>query len=473
MSKRSGNNTNQRSNITSIDGRPLPASAEAERLVLGAIQTDKSAYPIVANLLTVEDFAVHKHQIIYEAMGRISSKGKHIDRVTVAHELMRTGNLESVDGLTYLTGLDDGLPAVYKIEQYAAIVKEKSLLRKTVLQAHSIMERAMADNESPDELIPNAAAKMISLASESSPDQQTGPQQLGNFLETYKDGMAAFIDPTRRKSGLMTGYRWLDQCTGGLRPGELITLTGLTGSGKSALALNIGSKVAVKDQKCVVVFSMEMSKEMVFTRMACAEGRVDQLKFRLGYMNTDQRYRFMSACTTIDEAPIWIDDSTNISLVEMTARMHSIKAKRGLDMAIVDYIQLVRPEGGAKDSRAQEVATITRGLKILAGVLQIPIIGLSQLRKGAPGQKPKFPELDDLKESSSISQDSDVVIGVFRPELYTKDRDDLKGVAEVGIMKQRNGPIGRTKMVFLGPIGRFEDPAEEHHGHTDQLVMEE
>mgnify|MGYP001596157283 CR=1 FL=1 len=464
MSKKSSGVSSDRrpQNIISIDGRALPSSVEAERLVLGALQIDASTYPIAANLIKAEDFALHKHQLIFSSMQRIAEKGKPIDRVTVAHELLRTGQLEAVDGLSYLASLDDGLPQLYNFEAYVRIIREKSLLRKTIHQSHSILERAMADSEPPDELIPNAAALMIDLAAEAQPSDSAGPQGLGSFLETYEGGLATFLDPTRRKSGLMTGYHWLDERTGGLRPGELITITGLTGSGKSTLAFNIGAKLAIKDKKTVAAFSMEMSKEMVFTRMACAEGRVDQLKFRLGYLGTDERYRLMSAANALDECNMLVDDSSNISLVEITARLHAIRAKHnGLDLVIIDYIQLIRGEGTDKSNRAQEVSSITRGLKILAGTLPVPVIALSQLRKGAPGQKPKFPELDDLKESSSISQDSDVVMGVFRPELYVRDREDLKGMAEVGIMKQRNGPLGRTRLVFLGPIGKFENPADE------------
>ncbi|MCC7236568.1 MAG: replicative DNA helicase [Bryobacterales bacterium] len=443
--------------------RGLPASAEAERLVLGAIQLDESAFIIAAGILAADDFSLEKHRRIFAAMTALNDRGEKIDRVTVVHELMRRGQLESVDGLAYLTSLDDGLPQIYNFEAYARIIKEKSVLRRIILNSQSLIERCMLDNEDPQVILGDAEESLLKLGEAQKREDLLNP---GQILERFQGGLSAFLDPSRRVKGLSTGFTKFDEMTSGMHPGELLILAARPSMGKTALALNIAQHVATHPelQKTVALFSLEMSRELLLTRLICSAARVDQQKYRLGYLNQEERRRLMQAASELAEAPLFIDDTPGVNLMDIHAKLRRLKAEQGLSLVVIDYLQLMSARGRV-ENRNQEVSAISRGLKLLAKELRVPFLVLSQLSRATEQRQGEpIPIMSDLRESGSIEQDADLVMFVYRPEYYKRDREELKGLAEVIIAKQRNGPIGKVPLVFLHEYTKFENRIDDIAG---------
>lgn len=443
----------------------LPTSTESEKLILGAILLDYKNFSDVARLISITDFALEKHKKIFSAMQQLNEAGTPIDRVTLANHLMRRGDLESVDGFTYLVSLDNDLPQVYNVASYAEIVREKSILRRTIVSSQMVIDRCLVDKEDAKAITRDALSTFLQLSSDAAPSMGEGPQTFNELIETYPGGLTAMLDPTKMQRGLMTGYEKLDEWTSGMHPGDLFCIAGATSSGKSSLAGNITEYVGLKLEKRAAYFSLEMQKDMVFRRMMCSQARVDQLKFRNGFLNADERFRIMQAANRIAASRIIVDGSANLSIIDLASKVKHLTATEPLDLVVVDHIQLMLAVSG--DGRPQEVAGITRGLKMLAMDLGIPVIMLSQLRKAAPGQGKIPPGIDDLKESSSIAQDSDAVMFVHRPEMFQRDRMDLQGVAHVYLRKQRNGPTGRIPLVWLKEFTRFENPADPFQQDLD------
>jgi replicative DNA helicase len=390
----------------------------------------------------------------------LSETGEKIDRITVANELMRRGQLESVDGITYLVSLDDGLPQIYNLESYVRIIREKSLSRRIILSSQRIIERAMLDQESPELLLAEAEESFLKMG-------DTGKNTLktpGQIIEDFEGGLNAFLDPSQRVSGLASGYFKLDEMTSGFHAGELIIIAARPAMGKTALALNIAQRVATRENnpRPVAVFSLEMSNEQLLTRLVCAEAHVDQQKFRLGYLNQDERRMLQMAAFKLSEAPLFIDDTAGTNLLDVHAKLRRIQAEHGLGLVVIDYLQLMSGRGRV-ENRTQEVSALSRGLKLLAKELKVPFLVLSQLNR-APETRPAgdhVPQLSDLRESGSIEQDADMVWFIYRPEYYKPDREDLKGLAEIVIAKQRNGPTGKVKLAFLRQFTKFENLAED------------
>ena len=439
----------------------LPANLDAEQLVLGAILLDDSAFISVAAGLDAEDFSLEKHRRIFSAMYELSQTGERIDRITVANELMKRGHLESVDGITYLVSLDNNLPQIYNLESYVKIIKDKSTLRRIILNAHKIIEQAMRDQDDPNLLVAEAEESFLKLTDSAT---QQGLKRPGQIIDEFEGGITAFLDPSKRISGLSTGYYKLDEMTSGLHPGELVIIAARPAMGKTALALNIAHRVATREAnpKTVAVFSLEMSNEQLLTRMICAGAHVDQQKFRQGYLNQDERRMLQMAAVQLAEAPLFIDDSAGTNLMDIHSKLRRIRAEHGLDLVVVDYLQLMSSRG-RYENRVQEVSAISRGLKLLAKELKVPFVVLSQLNR-SPETRPagdNRPQLSDLRESGAIEQDADVVLFIFRPEYYKKDREDLRGLAEIIIGKQRNGPTGTVKLAFLRHLTKFENMAED------------
>jgi replicative DNA helicase len=438
----------------------LPANVDAEQLVLGAILLDDAAFVIVAGQLAPEDFSLQKHRLIFAAMTDLNERGERIDRVTVANELMKRGQLEAVDGLGYLVSLDDNLPQLYNLESYVKIVRDKSLLRRIILSSQKVIERCMLDQEEPSAILGDAEESFLTLGDAEARQALLNP---GQIIEQFEGGINAFLDPSRRIKGVSTGYLKIDELTSGLHDGELVIIAARPSMGKTALALNVAQHVAThpKIRKTVAVFSLEMSRELLLTRMICAAARVDQQKFRLGYLNKDERNRLQMAAIDMAEAPLYIDDTAGLNLMDLHAKLRRVKAEHGLGLVVVDYLQLMSGRGRV-ENRTQEVSALSRGLKLLAKELRVPMVVLSQLSRAAetrPGDH--IPQLSDLRESGSIEQDADVVMFIYRPEYYKPDREDLKGLAEIHIAKQRNGPIGRVKLAFLKEFTKFENLAED------------
>ncbi|MBI4904800.1 MAG: replicative DNA helicase [Acidobacteria bacterium] len=434
--------------------RGLPTNVDAERFVLGSILLDDTTFLQIAGTVDADDFSLEKHRRIFRRMFELHDRGERIDRVTLANELMKHGQLESVDGLAYLVSLDDGLPQISNLESYVRIVKSKSLLRRIILTSQRTIDRCIAGGEDPEDIIANTGEDFMKLGGGTAGAGLSTPQQI---IESYEGGLNSFLDPSKRIQGVSTGFLKYDEKTGGMRPGELIIIAARPAMGKTALVLNIAHHVAVKMRQPTAVFSLEMSKESLLTRLLCASARVDSQRFRAGFLNQHERRQLQVAAAELVESPLFIDDSASSSLMDMHAKLKRVRAEHGLGLVIVDYLQLMTSRGRV-DSRTSEVSAFSRGLKLMAKELEVPVIALSQLsRAPETRQGDHRPQLSDLRESGSIEQDADVVNFIFREEVYKPDRTDLKGLAELIISKQRSGPTGKVNLVFLHSLTKFEN----------------
>jgi replicative DNA helicase len=436
--------------------RGLPVNLDAERFVLGAILMDDALYIQVAGTLESEDFSLEKHRRIFLRMGELYNRGERIDRVTVANELMKQNQLESVDGVSYLVSLDEGMPALANLDSYVGIVKDKAVLRRIIFTSQKLIDRCIIGEEEPDQILASAEESLLKLGESRAQDALVNPQRI---LQEFEGGINAFLDPSKRIKGLSTGFLKLDEMTGGLHPGELVILAARPSMGKTALALNVAQHVAMhpNEKQTVAVFSLEMSRESLLTRMICAGARVDQQKFRAGYLNQDERRRLSKTATELVQAPLYIDDTSGTHMMDIHAKLRRLKAEHGLSLVVIDYLQLMSGRG-RYENRNQEISTISRGLKLLAKDLKVPMLVLSQLNR-APETRPgdHRPQLSDLRESGSIEQDADLVAFIFREEVYKQEDERLKGLAELLVAKQRNGPTGKVNLVFLKEFTKFEN----------------
>jgi len=438
----------------------LPANPDAERYVLGSILLNDSLYLQVAGVLQPDDFSLEKHRRIFSRMKDLYDRSARIDRVTVADELMKQGQLESVDGLSYLISLDEGLPELANLDGYIRIVKDKSILRKLIYNAQSVINRCLLGEEEPDAILASTEESLLKLGEDRTRDQLSSPAAI---IEKFPGGVGAFLDPSQRVRGLSTGFAKFDEMTGGLNGGELIILAARPSMGKTALALNIAQHVAThpKMRKPVAVFSLEMSSSSLLTRLLCSAARVDQHKFRAGYLNHEERRKLQVALADLTEAPLYLDDTAGVHLMDVHSKLRRMKAEHGLSLVVIDYLQLMSSRG-RNENRNQEVSAISRGLKLMSKDLDVPFVVLSQLSRASetrPGDHK--PQLSDLRDSGSIEQDADLVAFIYREEVYKRDREDIKGLADLIIAKQRNGPIGNVPLRFLGQFTRFENRAED------------
>ncbi len=440
--------------------RPLPDSPDAERFVLGAVMNDDSSFLQVAGTITADDFSLEKHKRIFLRMSELHERGEKVDRVTLANELMRHGQLQSVDGLSYLVSLDDGLPQIHNLESYVNIVKEKSLLRRIINVSHDTINRCLTCEDDAKQILGAAEDAFMKLGDNSSRNALATPHQI---INEYDGGINAFLDTSKRIKGISTGFLKLDEMTGGMREGELIILAARPAMGKTAFALNIAQHVTSnpKNPKAVAVFSLEMSKESLLTRMVCAAARVDQQRFRAGYLNHEERHALQDALFKIVESPLYLDDTAGTNLMDVHSKLRRLQAEQDLGLVIIDYLQLMQGRGRF-ENRVQEISSLSRGFKLMSKELRVPFLVLSQLSR-APETRPgdHRPMLSDLRESGSIEQDADMVGFIFREEVYRPDKESLKGIAEFILAKQRNGPTGRVKLAFLNRFTKFENLAAD------------
>ncbi len=439
--------------------RPLPQNLEAERSILGAVLLDNHALNAAVQVLRSEDFFLSQHRHIFERMVQLSEKQQAIDTITLMEDLARRGELEAAGGVAYLSQLADGLPRVTNVDHYSRIVKEKSILRGLIHSTAAIQEQAFASGEDADVILDRAESKIFQLAEDRVKAGLIGVKDL------VKDGferLEKIFSEGRRITGLATGYPGLDNETAGLQPSELIILAARPSMGKTALALNIAENVGLRQREPVAIFSLEMSKESLLLRLLASEARVDAHKFRTGHMSRDDWGKVTGALANLGEAPIWIDDSASSTVLEMGAKARRLKRDRGLSLMIVDYLQLVVPTGGGRQTnRQEEVSGMSRALKGLAKELKVPIVVLSQLTR-APEREERKPQLADLRESGAIEQDADVVLFINRPNFYKTDLpEEDRAKAELIIAKQRNGPTGLLNFVFLARHTRFEEAAPD------------
>ena len=437
----------------------LPANVDAERSILGAILLDNFAYNQAAEHLRIEDFSLDSHRRIYTRMVDLAESSRPIDMITLIEELDRHKDLQAIGDVAYVSSLVDGVPERPSIEHYVKIVRDKALLRGLISAASTAIARASDQGDAAEEVLSDAEAAIFQLS-----EKRIGRGFMG-VQEIVKESFGsidALLQRGQRITGLETHYADLDEMTSGLQRSDLVIIAARPSMGKTAFAMNIAENSSIDDQQVVGVFSLEMSREALVQRLLCSQARVDAHRFRTGTLFGDDSKRITRAVEQLVHAPLFIDDTPGISVSEMRAKARRLKQSQGrLDLIIVDYLQLMSGGGKRFENRTQEVSAISRGLKALAKELGVPVVALSQLSRAPESRGGDHrPQLADLRESGSIEQDADLVMFIFREEIYKQDDPELQGRADIIIAKQRNGPIGRVKMAFLKHCTRFESLAE-------------
>ncbi len=439
-----------------IDVRKLPPqSIEAEMSILGGILLENEAINRVLEALVPEDFYRETHRKIMRAMIDLSDQREPCDLITLTTVLKKRGELEDVGGGAYLATLVDFVPTAANISYYCKIVKEKAVARKLINAATEIITQGHDEQSDIDELL-DSAQKVIFEISENKIKPAFYP--INAILKDTIKNIETLYEKKEHVTGVPTGYIDLDEMTAGFQRGDLIIIAGRPSMGKTAFALNIAQYASIHAEPAhpVAVFSLEMSKEQLVTRLLCSEARVDAGRLRTGHLNETDWPRLMRGASSLHKSKIFIDDTPAISVLEMRAKARRMRAEHRIGMVVVDYLQLMRG-GSNPESRQQEISEISRSLKALAKELDVPVVALSQLNRGLESRTDKRPMMSDLRESGAIEQDADVIMFVYREEVYDKENADLKGKAEIIIGKQRNGPIGKVDLTFLGEYTRFEN----------------
>ena len=432
----------------------LPHNLDAERSILGSIILENRALSMAQEILREEDFYRESHRKIYRVMGSLTERSAVIDLITLKNELQRAGDLDSVGGPAYISSLIDGVPRSSNVEHYARIVKEKAILRSLIDAGNRIIHLCYEGEGAADDLLDEAQKQIFAIAEG---NLRSGFVPVRDVASPTLEYIDRLHERKELVTGVPTGYERLDELTSGLQNSDLIVLAARPSMGKTALALNIAQHVAIKAGRTVGVFSLEMAKEQLFLRMLCGQARVDAHRLRTGRLGKEEWTRLTLAFGELTEARIFIDDTPGLSIFEMRAKSRRLKAERGLDLVVVDYLQLMRGRS-RYENRTQEVSDISRSLKGLAKELGVPVIALSQLsRAPEQGGGDHRPQLSHLRESGAIEQDADVVLFIFREEVY-RPAEDNRGVAEVIIGKQRNGPSGDiVQLAFIKEYTRFEN----------------
>lgn len=438
-----------------------PYSIEAEQSVLGGLMLDNRAWNDLADRISPEDFYRQDHQLIYRSITDLVGSGKPCDFVTLTEHLRSLNKLEEAGGLSYLGSLANDTPSAANVLAYAEIVRERSVLRSLIAAGGDIAELGYRpDGRNHAELIDVAEQKVFSIRS------RTEHAQASYFgMPQLMDQVERRIETLRQNpgglAGQSTGFTELDKLTSGLHPGDLVIVAGRPSMGKTSFALNIAEHVAVMEKKATVVFSMEMPAEQLAIRVLSSFGRIDQTRLRSGDLEDRDWDRLVSQSGLIREAPLFIDESGALSPLDLRARARRMAARHDIKLIVVDYIQLMQVPGN-KENRTNEISEISRSLKSLAKELSVPVIALSQLNRAVEQRDNKRPRMADLRESGGIEQDADLVIFIYRDEVYNKESPD-KGTAEIIIAKQRNGPLGVVKTAFLGQYTRFDNLAPEYY----------
>ncbi len=432
-----------------------PHSIEAEQSVLGGLMLDNRAWDTIADRLREGDFYRHDHRLIYRVMSRLTEQSKPLDVLTVSEALRELRELDNAGGEVYLFELANNTPTVANIKAYADIVRERSVLRQLIATAGDIANHAFnPQGRTSTELLDEAERQVFAISEQGT--RNSGPVNINEFLaKTMEriDTLANLDDPL---TGVPTGYHDLDEMTSGLQSSDLIIVAGRPSMGKTTFAMNIAENVVMKSKLPVLVFSMEMPGESIVMRLLSSLSRIDQLKIRTGKIDEQDWPRVMSTVSMLSEAPMYIDDTPALSPVELRARARRMAKEHGqIGMIVIDYLQLMQVPGFS-ENRTAEISEISRSLKALAKELQVPVIALSQLNRGLEQRADKRPVMSDLRESGAIEQDADLIVFIYRDEVYNENSPD-KGTAEIIIAKQRNGPIGKVRLTFLGQYTCFEN----------------
>ena len=447
----------------------LPANIDAEKTILGAILLDNTAHSEAAERLEPDDFSLDSHRRIFQRMTDLRDSQRAVDIVTLAEELARYKEVESVGGVAYLASLTEGLPRRPVIEEYIRIVKDKSLLRRLMSICSAAIARAADQSETALEVLGDAEARLLEVSEKGivsglQPLDQIVANSFGSIDNLYKE--------SREVTGQATDFTEFDRMTSGLQKGELVIIAARPSMGKTAFAINLAQNAAVNHGATVAVFSLEMSKESLLRRMLASQAWVDQRKLQQGFLGREDHSKLQNALNQLIESRMFIDDTAGVSLAEMRAKARRLKQTAGgIDMIVVDYLQLMSatlPTQGGKryENRTQEVSAISRGLKALAKELHVPVVALSQLSRASERRgDDKRPMLSDLRESGSIEQDADVVCFIHREAYYNRDEEmseSDRAKSEIIIAKQRNGPTGTVYLNFINKYTRFDNPDTTH-----------
>ncbi len=437
-----------------IDRVP-PQNIDAEQAVLGAMLIKKEAIAEVAQILRPEDFYRDAHKIVYEAMLNLFNKNEPADIVTVSDYLNNENLMEKVGGVTFITALANTVPTAANVTYHAKIVREKADLRNLINTATDIAGMAYESSDDVADVIDKSEKMIMEVANRQNVSAFTPMRDI--VMETF-DKINVLYESKGGLTGIPCGFTDLDKLTSGLQPSDLILVAARPSMGKTAFTLNIGAHVALKEHKNVAFFSLEMSKQQLVQRMLCSEGGIDSQKLRKGELDKTDWSKLVNVANKVAEAPLYIDDTAGITVMELRSKARRLKAEKGLDLIIIDYLQLMqgRTGKGATDNRQQEISEISRSLKAVARELNVPVIALSQLSRSVESRQIKRPMLSDLRESGSLEQDADIVMFLYREDYYDPETVN-KNITEVIVAKHRNGPVDTVKMFFKKEFTRFND----------------
>lgn len=442
-----------------MEQRIPPQNVEAEQAVLGAMLLSHDAVIVAMEKLQSQDFYRDVHRIIFEAMEHLHRENKEIDVITLPDELKRMKKLDDVGGLEYVLNLPNLVGSAANIEYYANIVAEKALARNLISTCTELTTEAYDGQKETEALLDDAERRILQL---SDTKNRGDFASVGAVVEVTLDKITKLYENKAGLTGLPTGFRDLDHMTSGLQPSDLILVAARPSMGKTAFTLNIAQNVGVRQHKTVAFFSLEMSQEQLVQRLLCQIAHIDSQKLRTGQLNSDEEWtRLTDACDKLYESPIYIDDTPGISVAEMRSKARRLKSEHGLDLIIVDYLQLM--QGRNAESRQQEISEISRSLKALARELKVPLIALSQLSRSVESRQDKRPMLSDLRESGALEQDADIVSFLYREDYYDKETEN-QHITEVILAKHRNGPVGSVKLYFKNEFTLFLNLDTQHEG---------
>lgn len=444
-----------------------PHSIQAEQSVLGGLMLDNQTWDSVADKVLVDDFYRRDHRLIFTTIELLAEKQDPFDVITLSEALEAIDELKNVGGLAYLAMLAKDTPSAANIVAYANIVRDRSVLRQLIHIGTDISDSAYnTEGRDTSELLEQAERDVFKIAEQRQRGQEGGFKSIKNLLASAVDKIETLYEQEGNITGASTGFTDFDELTSGLQPADLIIVAGRPSMGKTTIAMNIAENVAIQGDKAVAVFSMEMPGDSLAMRMMSSLGRIDQNKVRTGKLEDDEWPRLTSAINLLAETKLFIDDTPALTPTEVRARSRRLMREHGqLGLIVLDYLQLMQsPSSG--ESRVQQISDISRGLKALAKELNVPVVALSQLNRNLEQRPNKRPVMSDLRESGAIEQDADLIVFVYRDEVYNEDSPD-KGIAEVIIGKQRNGPLGTVRLTFLGQFTRFENFAGDPYSGED------
>ncbi|HVK60864.1 MAG TPA: replicative DNA helicase [Bdellovibrionales bacterium] len=431
-----------------------PHNLDAEMSILGGLMVDAYAFDIVSSIITEDDFYKIAHRKIYNTITELYTKSQPIDIITVSNALTDKRELEAIGGAAYLAEVMNSTPSAANIESYAKIVHEKALLRKLIQMSGEMVEKAYGESyESVEAFLDEVEGQIFNIT------EKKKTQGLVGAAELIKDSMHRLTELFERKAdftGISSGFKAMDKMTSGFQPGEMTIIAARPSMGKTAFSLNVAQHVILREKKSLAYFSVEMGKEQLMTRMLASEARVNLSDLRVGNLSDNAWPRLIDKASKMAEARLFIDDTSGISPFEIRAKCRRLQAQHGLDMIMIDYLQLMDLKQKV-ESRERAVSEISKTLKAIAKELKVPVVALAQLNRGVEGRSDRRPMLSDLRESGSIEQDADVIMMLYREDYYDRENSDVKGRSEVIIGKQRNGPTGTVHLKWESSIGRFSD----------------